>query len=76
MNFPEAMEFLANKANIQIKKDSSQQYSKSEKSKLLNVCKLAADFYHMQLTKVKNVSSDKARKYLSSRDINSDVAKK
>ena len=76
MNFPEAMEFLADKANIQLKKTAGKTYSKSEKAKLMDACKLAAEFYHAQLTKVKSAGSNAARKYLGSRNMGSDVAKR
>lgn len=76
MNFPEAMEFLADKANIKLKKTAGSTYSKSEKGRLMEACKLAAKFYHEQLTKVKSPGSDAARKYLGSRGMGSDVAKR
>lgn len=76
MNFVEAMEFLADKANIQLKKTPGPTYNKSDKSRLMDACKYAAEFYHNQLTKVKSPGSDKARKYLSSRNMGSDIAKR
>lgn len=76
MNFPEAMEFLADKANIQLRKTGGKGISKGEKGRLQDACKEAADFYHAQLMKVKSAGSNSARKYLSSRGMGSDVAKR
>ena len=76
MNFPEAMEFLADKANIQLKKTGGKTFSKSEKGKLMEACKEASSFYHNQLMKVKSAGSNAARKYLGSRGMGSDVAKR
>ena len=76
MNFPEAMEFLADKANIQLRKTGGKGISKGEKGRLQDACKEAADFYHAQLTRVKSAGSNSARKYLSSRGMGSDVAKR
>lgn len=76
MTFPEAMEFLADRANIELHKTSGKTYSKSERSRLSEACEEAANFYHMQLMKAKNAGSNAARKYLSSRGMGSEVAKK
>lgn len=77
MSFPEAIEFLADKANIELHKTAGgPSYNKSEKSKLMDACKLSAEFYHNQLTKVKSADANAARKYLSSRGIGSDIAKR
>ena len=76
MNFPEAMEFLAEKANIQLKKSGGKTFDKSNRGKLLAACREAANFYHIQLTKAKGAGNNAARKYLSSRNMGSDVAKR
>lgn len=76
MNFPEAMEFLADKANIEIKKTAGKSFSRSEKGRLTEACKIAAQFYHDQLTKVKSAKSNAARQYLSNRNMGSMIAKK
>lgn len=76
MNFPEAIEFLAEKANIEIHRTGGQTYSKSDRGRLMEACKLAAEFYHLQLMKVKTAASNSARKYLSSRNMGSEVAKR
>ena len=76
MNFPEAMEFLADKANIQLHKTGGKGITKGEKGRLQDACKEAANFYHAQLTRVKSAGSNAARKYLSSRGMGSDVAKR
>ena len=77
MNFPEAINFLAEKANIEIHETSNKKtYSISSKGRLMEICKLTAQFYHDQLTKVNSSSADEARKYLSSREMSIDVAKK
>lgn len=76
MNFPEAMEFLADKANIQLKKTAGKTFSRSEKGRLTEAVKLAADFYHNQLMRVKGAGSNAARRYLGSRDMGSEVSKR
>ena len=76
MNFPEAMEFLADKANIELHKTAGKTYDKSDRAKLMDAVKIATEFYHAQLTRVKSAASNQARKYLSSRGMGSDVAKR
>lgn len=76
MNFPEAMEFLADKANIQLHKTGGKNYSKSEKGRLMEAVKLSAEFYHNQLMKVKSAGSNAARRYLGSRSMGSEVSKR
>lgn len=77
MTFVEAMEFLADKVNIQLKKSSSRPgVSKSQKARLSDACNLAADFYHQQLMRVKSAAANSARKYLGQRNMGSDVSKR
>lgn len=77
MNFVEAMEFLADKANITLKRDGSKKgFSKSQKGRLTDACNLAADFYHNQLMRVKSAGANAARKYLGSREMGSDISKR
>lgn len=77
MNFVEAMEFLADKANIELHRNGNQKtYSRSQKSRLIEACNLAVSFYHNQLMRVKSAGANSARKYLGSRNMGSDVSKR
>lgn len=77
MNFVEAMQFLAEKVNIQLRNTGGgKAYSKSQKGRLMQICDEAAKFYHMQLMRSKNAGANSARRYLGSRNMGSDVSKK
>lgn len=77
MNFVETIEFLADKAGIQLHKVAGkQQYSRSQKGKLTEACNLAAEFYHNQLMRVKSAGANNARRYLGGRNFGSEISKR
>ena len=74
IGFKEAVEQLAEKANIQLPRlESSQDSSKEElKSKVLKVNEFTAEFYHQNLYKP---SSKIAQEYIKSRKLNNEALK-
>ncbi len=69
MTFPEAVRFLARRANIELPEHDSR--TASRKELLLKLHELAAGFYHWGLTGSKNGAL--ARAYLKDRDIRKDM---
>lgn len=66
LEFPEALRILAQKAGVEIKPQDRR--IKSKKTKLLDICKLSAKFYHKIL--LESPKAEKARKYLKKRALN------
>ncbi len=75
LNFPEAVKFLADKAHITITEESGGMPS-GYRSRLLEVCKETAEFYHMQLMRGKYDGAANARQYLASRKLGGSIPKK
>ena len=77
MSFPEAVQFLADKAHIVLTHSGKDDggASNSRKARLKAVCAETADFYHTQLMRVKNKETDAARAYLSGRNLGGSVPK-
>lgn len=77
MSFPEAVQFLADKAHIPLTRSGKDDggASNSKKARLKQVCDETADFYHMQLMRVKNSATDAARAYLSGRGLGGSIPK-
>ncbi len=77
MSFPEAVQFLADKAHIALtysgKSDGGAFNSK--KARLKAVCAETADFYHAQLMRVKSEEADAARAYLTRRNLGGAIPK-
>ena len=71
MSFPEAVQFLADKAHITLTRSGKDDggASNSKKARLKQVCAETADFYHFQLMRVKNAPTDAARAYLAGRNL-------
>jgi len=74
MNFPEAVEYLAERAHISLPIEESPSSSssaieahKQKRKKLLNATQIAAKFYHEQLIVIS--SNHPVRKYLSQRQL-------
>ena len=65
MTFPEAVEFLARRAHIELPAANPQ--AASHRQKLLDVHQLASDFYHWSLTRAE--AGEPARQYLRAREI-------
>ena len=71
MSFPEAVQFLADKAHITLTRSGKDDggASNSKKARLKQVCAETADFYHFQLMRVKSAPTDAARAYLAGRNL-------
>ena len=74
MEFPEALETLANKVGITIPKDISKDASQGISQKLFAINELACNFYNNILVNSRDASS--VRSYLEKRGIEPDTAKK
>lgn len=77
MSFPESVQFLADKAHIPLSRSGQNDggAAHSKKARLKKICAETADFYHMQLMRVKNAATDAARAYLSGRDLGGTIPK-
>ena len=73
-SFPDAVRYLAQRANIEIA-DSGPQVPSSLKSRLKEACTATADFYHSQLMRGKSQDAANARSYLASRGLGGSVPK-
>lgn len=75
LNFPEAVEYLANRAGIMMPLESHRSRpnpeQKSKKDNLYKVNKFAAQFYHQQLMKLE--ADHYAKKYCFKRGLNRDL---
>lgn len=71
LSFPEALEWLAQRANITLTRDPRQAKSRGERQRLIEAVEAAADFYHDRL----RTSSDAggARAYLRGRGFDADA---
>jgi DNA primase len=76
MSFPEAIEYLANRAGLPIPQDSYESQQKTDetaikKKKLIEINKLACNFFHEQF---KNLNFDQpARRYALDRGLTADI---
>ena len=79
LEFPDAVRFLADRAGITL---SDERYegrrggSRSKKQRLYEAMEAAAQFYHLQLTRVRSEGADAARSYLGGRGFGSAVAQR
>jgi len=71
VEFVDALRILAKKANVILKKQDSQ--LTSQRTILLDICQLSANFYHQILIKLPQ--GEIARKYFAKRKISSPIAK-
>lgn len=75
MNFPEAVEYLANRASIPMpapeKEDAQRDQAAEKKKLLLKVNKLAADYFSEQLKRVPH--DHPVKKYIASRGLSQEV---
>lgn len=76
VNFVEAVHMLADRAHIEIEDTGTSGVSNSERNRLKECCKAACEFFEAQLLRGKSSGCDAARKYLGSRKLNIDVAKR
>jgi len=71
IEFPEALRILAQKAGVQLSNTDRQAIS--QRTKLLDIMKLAANFYHLVL--LKSSLATQARQYLKDRQLSDDTIK-
>ncbi|NLG10618.1 MAG: DNA primase [Coriobacteriaceae bacterium] len=74
LEFPEAVRYLAQKANIAIT-DQQDEAGKGKRTRLYEVCEKTAEFYHRQLMRSPSHQAEVARTYLSKRGFGKDVPK-
>ena len=75
LNFPDAVRYLADKAQIDLHETGRSGMPSSQKARLKEICKLTDEFYHEQLMRGKYQEAAAARSYLSSRDLGGSVPK-
>ena len=73
--FPEAVRFLAARANITIHEEEGGMPS-GHRARLFAVCDETAKFYHTQLMRGKSDSCAKAREYMASRNLGGSIPNK
>ncbi len=75
LTFPEAVRKLAERAHIDIVEEGGRGVTSSKKARLKEICKHAADFYHLQLMRNPAPDAAAARSYLAGRDLGGEVPK-
>lgn len=74
LSFPEAVHRLAERAHIDIVEVGGKPAAPaSKKARLKDICKATAEFYHLQLMRLKSPEASAAREYLSGRDLGGKV---
>lgn len=74
LSFPEAVHRLAERAHIDIVEVGGKPAAPaSKKARLKDICKATAEFYHIQLMRLKSPEASAAREYLSGRDLGGKV---
>ncbi|MBQ9690883.1 MAG: DNA primase, partial [Eggerthellaceae bacterium] len=76
ISFPEAVEDCAKIAGVVITKSERDVAQRGKKARLKEVCAQTADFYHKQLTTLRDPAAQRARDYLTQRGFSIDVAKR
>ncbi len=76
LSFPDAVRYLAERAQIDIQETGRKGMPSSQKARLKDICKATDEFYHSQLMRGKSADAGKARSYLSSRGLGGSVPKK
>lgn len=71
MEFPEAVRLLADRAHIDIKETGGSGISRNERTRLMDACGAAEEFFHTQLMRSKSQDAATARAYLGKRDLGS-----
>ena len=69
MEFPEAVRMLADRAHIDIKETGGSGISRNERTRLMDACGAAEEFFHTQLMRSKSQDAAAARTYLGKRDL-------
>ena len=74
LSFPEAVHRLAERAHTDIVEVGGKPAAPaSKKARLKDICKATAEFYHLQLMRLKSPEASAAREYLSGRDLGGKV---
>lgn len=73
LDFIDAVRFLARRGNVEIHETNETRKYHSKKARLKALCKEAASFYHMQLMRSPSQDAQRARQYLSSRELGGEV---
>ncbi len=68
IDFPQAVEFLAQKAGIEYKREQLSKHSKEEKEILMDICRDATDFFRKSLE-----DSQEATEYVAQRSIHKEM---
>ncbi len=76
LDFPDAVRKLAERAGIEIQETGRTGVARGYKSRLMEVCKETAAFYHTQLMRGKDSGAAAARAYLAGRGFGGSVAKR
>ena len=75
VSFPDAVRYLAERAQIDIKETGRAGMPSSQKARLRDVCAATDEFYHAQLMRGKSADADAARAYLASRGFGGTIPK-
>lgn len=75
LSFPEAVRKLAERAHIELADDGRAGTSSSKKRRLKDVCRAAAEFFHLQLMRGKDPGATEARRYLAERGLGGAIPK-
>ena len=75
LNFPDAVRYLAERAQIDLHETGRSGMPSSQKARLKEICKLSDAFYHEQLMRGKSEEAAAARSYLAARGLGGSVPK-
>ena len=75
LEFPEAVRMLADRAHIEITETDGSGFGRNQKMRMMEACKAAEDFYHMQLMRSREAGATSARAYLHERGFGSEPSK-
>ncbi len=76
LSFPEAVRKLAERAHIEISEGEWDARTRTKRQRLKDVCREAAEFFHMQLMRGRGPGCADAREYLAGRGLGGEVPKK
>lgn len=71
LEFPEAVRMLAERAHIEIKETGGHSMPQGQRQRLMEACRAAEEFFHLQLMRSKDAGAAKARAYLGERGFGS-----
>ncbi len=76
LDFPDAVRWLADRAHIEIEERGGRGLPRGQKARLQEICKEAAEFYHLQLMRSRDAGAASAREYLGSRGLGGEIPRK